>query len=591
MVACFEVSARKSVRIGDKIIDYSDEFKLFLITRNPDISLAPDCESLVTRVNFTVTKSGLEGQLLGITIQNENPELETKKSDLLKKEEDNKILLADLERQLLNELANSKGDILENVTLINKLTEIKKRSQIIMDSLTDSNRLKQELDQNREAYRPFAHSGSRLFFLIRDLSKINHMYQFSLTIFLGLFKQALMSSSERAANLNTRIALLSETLLRISYEYISRSLFKEDRLLFAMHMVRGLFADMFHDDEWNLFLGTAMKQSNASGTVFPSWIPDESKAAFSMLTTQLPDIARVLDFSNDNVAWEKWMQARNPFAEFPPNKNLSLFQQLVVIQALQPEQLYGAMTQFVCRLLGIAGTSTSSMKLESIFKDLSSNHEPILLITTPGTDPSQELEEMANRVVGTDSFHQIAMGGGQISQALVLLRKCCASGHWLCLKNLHLVTAWLPVLEKELSLLIPSANPNFRLWLTTESHDSFPVILLQQSLKITFESPPGIKQNMLRTFDSWDSNFIVTPSNPSNSMNPKSRSRILFILSWFHALVQERRNFIPQGWSQFYEFSMADLRSATDVIESASGNRSSPDWPTIHGLLENAIYG
>lgn len=56
------------------------------------------------------------------------------------------------------------------------------------------------------------------------------------------------------------------------------------------------------------------------------------------------------------------------------------------------------------------------------------------------------------------------------------------AGDWVCLKNLHLVVAWLPSLEKELSSLQP--HPDFRLCLTTEPHDDFPPLLLQQSLKV-----------------------------------------------------------------------------------------------------------
>jgi len=40
------------------------------------------------------------------------------------------------------------------------------------------------------------------------------------------------------------------------------------------------------------------------------------------------------------------------------------------------------------------------------------------------------------------------MGQGQADVALQALRECVRSGEWLCLKNLHLVTPWLPLLEK-----------------------------------------------------------------------------------------------------------------------------------------------
>ena len=129
------------------------------------------------------------------------------------------------------------------------------------------------------------------------------------------------------------------------------------------------------------------------------------------------------------------------------------------------------------------------------------------------------------------------MGQGQAEIAMQLLKECSRDGDWLCLKNLHLVTSWLPVLEKEMNSLKP--HDNFRLWLTAEAHPKFPTILLQSSLKITYEAPPGVKKNLQRTFDSWSSEFVTRGGNAL-------RSQALFALAWFHAVVQERRTFIPQ---------------------------------------------
>jgi dynein heavy chain 2 len=80
------------------------------------------------------------------------------------------------------------------------------------------------------------------------------------------------------------------------------------------------------------------------------------------------------------------------------------------------------------------------------------------------------------------------------------------------------------------------------------------------------------------------------------ALGSKQRARLLFLLAYFHAIIQERRNYIPQGWTEAYEFSPADLRVASNVVEANLG----PDavasglklqWALFHGMLENALYG
>ena len=61
------------------------------------------------------------------------------------------------------------------------------------------------------------------------------------------------------------------------------------------------------------------------------------------------------------------------------------------------------------------------------------------------------------------------MGGGQDEIAIQMLREATTEGHWLIFKNLHLVTHWLPLLEKELRIC-SNPHPDFRFWLTTEPH-------------------------------------------------------------------------------------------------------------------------
>lgn len=53
-------------------------------------------------------------QLLAATLQVEKPELEVRRTELLRQEEDLKVQLVNLEDHLLTTLAESQGNILEN---------------------------------------------------------------------------------------------------------------------------------------------------------------------------------------------------------------------------------------------------------------------------------------------------------------------------------------------------------------------------------------------------------------------------------------------------------------------------------------------
>lgn len=134
------------------------------------------------------------------------------------------------------------------------------------------------------------------------------------------------------------------------------------------------------------------------------------------------------------------------------------------------------MQQFVYEAFGGQKIQPAPFALRSLYESESTCSEPILFIITPGSDPSSELQEFAETVVGRANFYELAMGGGQNDAAIELIQRAAEQGHWVCLKNLHLVTSWLPTLEKELKLLTP--HKQFRLWLTSEPHAKFPSILL-----------------------------------------------------------------------------------------------------------------
>jgi len=103
-------------------------------------------------------------------------------------------------------------------------------------------------------------------------------------------------------------------------------------------------------------------------------------------------------------------------------------------------------------------------------------------------------------------FPIISLGQGQDKKAIEAFDKCKKDGGWLMLQNCHVYERWLPYLEGMLTELREKkkCNSNFRLFLTTQACKKFPVPILQNGLKITFEPPKGIKANLTKTLANMD---------------------------------------------------------------------------------------
>lgn len=96
------------------------------------------------------------------------------------------------------------------------------------------------------------------------------------------------------------------------------------------------------------------------------------------------------------------------------------------------------------------------------------------------------------------------MGQGQMEIALNLLKKCSSEGSWLCLKNLHLVTAWLTTLEKVRRILFVVLRWIFLRSLSgtecSETSQRFSSLVdLRSASEVSNNSSPIKHQNHLRS--------------------------------------------------------------------------------------------
>lgn len=81
-----------------------------------------------------------------------------------------------MEDTILDLLTNSKGNILDDVDLINNLKLSKITSTKVKEDILEAETKQIDIDKARNNYKSVAERGSILFFVIADLALIDPMY-------------------------------------------------------------------------------------------------------------------------------------------------------------------------------------------------------------------------------------------------------------------------------------------------------------------------------------------------------------------------------------------------------------------------------
>merc|ERR1711972_1191227 len=187
----------KVVKLGDKEIVLSNNFRLFMQTKLSNPHHQPEIQAETTIINFTVTEDGLEDQLLFLVVRLERPDLAKRKAELITQQNEFKVTLAQLEALLLEKLANAEGDILDDTELILSLEDAKKTSDEVKEKVVIAQDTELKINETSELYRPTGARGALLFFLLMDLCKMHTFYKYSLDAYVMVVTRAVNSISLR----------------------------------------------------------------------------------------------------------------------------------------------------------------------------------------------------------------------------------------------------------------------------------------------------------------------------------------------------------------------------------------------------------
>ncbi|KAL0226771.1 hypothetical protein P9112_014095 [Eukaryota sp. TZLM1-RC] len=589
-----KVGNKLMLKLGDSDVEFNPNFRFYITTKLQNPTYTPEISTKTSLVNFAVKEKGLEDQLLGIVVRTEIPDIEIKRNDLVMDMAAKKNQMVELEDEILDLLSASEN-ILEDSKLINTLKRSKVTSEEIKNSLEAAAVTEKQINEMREQYRPVAQRASLLFFVLDDISRVDPMYQFSLDAYVTLFETSIQKA-KKMEKIEDRVNEIINFHSLAVYKFTCRGLFEKDKLLFSFQMCSKilLYENRLDNDEYQFLLrgGSVLDRSRQIPNPFPSWIPSQNWDNITEVE-KLSSFRGLVGHVEDNEKlWHYWYSHSTPEKATLPAEwetKLNIAQKLILVRCLRPDRLLLAIRDFVASSIGSEFTEPPPFNLNEAFND-SKSTIPIIFILSPGVDPTSMVVQLAEQKGFDGQLATVALGQGQSGFATSAIEKAVVEGGWVLLMNCHLSISWLPELEK-IILTLPSRKPHdqFRLWLTSDPHPKFPISVLQIAVKLTTEPPKGLKQNMLRVFNSYP------PEHFKRCKNPVMYRRLFFALAFFHSVLIERRKFKALGWNIPYDFNFSDLdiseKLLVSYIDSAFVNDNGQvNWTALRYLTGEACY-
>lgn len=529
---------RTMVELGEDLIDYSPEFKLFLHTKESSSPLSDFISSWSTPVNYTVTSGSLETQILSITLQKVKPDVEKSRLQLISSLNAYLAQLHNLEEELLTSLSDSSGKLLENDDIIESLETLKLESTEIDNKIAETSVVIETVESVRNTYSEVAKHSSTIYKFLSQLLQLNPLYAVSYQKFISIYESVLESRKQ-----DLEIDKLIKCYYKEIYARIGPQLKNIHKVLLAIALAIEFY---------NLEIGSQVR--DVFKLVLEGVLGQENNDGMQKALERL-----LVQYERDSDIGKQIpiLQKANP-------DNLALQTVGDLISALDSKEkgvkFLDAIPKVSSFLFGTQGIFSSDYDLRELIM-LEDSQKPFILAYPEGYDATYRVEQIAKDM--SKKVAVISLGSREgMDSANKELALAMTNGIWLIIQNVQMSPTWLSEFSKRLAtsdfLHFLKRHHDFKLFLTCATSSHITEWLVGCLNVITLETQPSLLGNFIENITSISTELIL--------QLPGEFLHVCFLLAWYHALIQERLRFVPISFSKQYSVNDVDFQSGVRII-------------------------
>jgi len=506
----------------------------------------------------------------------------------------------------------------------------------------------ENINVSSEFYRPAASRGALVFFLMNELYKIHSFYKFSLDSFVIVVNRAIdiVAAKDRAdknggavegevegeagekpegeaapveakpeepaedeeeeeaaemtpRTLSKRVDDLTSSITYQAFNYTRRGSFEAHKLIISTMLCFRILVrnGTLKQNEVDHLVKKEVALEPPHQAEALKFIPETAWAAVKGLETLKVFEHIISNMESEPHLYKKWYADDKPEScDLPKTiKDLGLFHRILLLRAVRPDRLSGALLDYVGQELGPDFVDSQPFDIVKTYDEMNPQ-TPTFFVLFPGVDPTPEVEKigkMNGKTISDGTFINISMGQGQEENAIKALKEAGKVGNWVMFQNVHLMQTWMKSFERNFEIVVEDGcHPDFRCFVSSEppglpQQEIIPESILQNALKVANEAPQDLKSNIRRAFSKFDeSHFKRAESHKLSEFKA-----LLFGLCMFHSLILGRRKFGAQGWSRKYNFNDGDLTICGDILHNYLANYDQVPYADLQYLFGEVMYG